>query len=446
MDATAPTPAVTKTPVQNPKPIDDDNDDVSPPAPNNNGGAPTAGAGNATTDIPSRYQDSKVLKLRGLPFSATSDDVRAFFKDFTIDDVDPSSPTAIVVFPRGRYKGQGFVRLTSFEECERARAVLHREHMGDRYVEVFNAPESSMDEIAALYTRLSSNPNHFVRVRGLPYSSTAEDIIEFFNLPAEEVVAVRIVVDDRGVAVGDAFLEVKSEAAAQKALELDRGTIGTRYVELSISSPWEEDATVYYALQRNKVNHNARFGGVDMRGGSGRGMRGGRGGRGGMNGYTMEEMWSSMNGGGGGRGGYMHPMMSQMLMNQMMFHMAMSQRGGGMRGGGGGYGRGGMMMGDVDDEPSYVVRVRGLPFSSNEEQVGAFFNDVAIAPRGVHMVLNDRGRNTGEAYIEVRSEEDVAKALAHDKGLMGTRYIEVFRSSFDDMGRVAGGPMGWPYY
>ena len=440
-----------KTTVQNPLPIDAE----EPPLP------PTSNS-NANNyhhhDIPSRFQDSKVLKLRGLPFSATVEDVRIFFKDFSIDD---EAATPIVVFPRGRYKGQGFVRLISYEECERARSLLHRENMGDRYVEVFNAPESSMDEIAALYSRLSSNPNHFVRVRGLPYSSTEADILEFFGLPEHEVVGVRIVLDDRGMAVGDAFLEVRTEEAAQKALTHDRGTIGTRYVELSISSPWEEDATVYYALQRNKANNN-RFPGMDMRGG-GRGMRGGRGmgGRGGhnmmMNG--MEEMWAAtmqgMQGGGGGRGGYnngnggngmyMNPMMSQMLMNQMMFQMAMAQRGG-MRGAGGHgtYGRGGMLVvDDENEEPSFVVRVRGLPFAANEEQVGAFFADVEIAPRGVHMVLNDRGRNTGEAFVEVKSEEDITKALAHDKGLMGTRYIEVFRSSFEDMGRVAG---GWGAY
>ena len=38
------------------------------------------------------------------------------------------------------------------------------------------------------------------------------------------------------------------------------------------------------------------------------------------------------------------------------------------------------------------------------------------------------GRPSGEAFIEMESEDDVKNALKKDKERMGKRYIEVFES------------------
>ena len=43
------------------------------------------------------------------------------------------------------------------------------------------------------------------------------------------------------------------------------------------------------------------------------------------------------------------------------------------------------------------------------------------------------GRPSGEAFVELHSEEDVSKALAHDKEHMGRRYVELFRASRGQM-------------
>merc|ERR1719414_1979633 len=49
------------------------------------------------------------------------------------------------------------------------------------------------------------------------------------------------------------------------------------------------------------------------------------------------------------------------------------------------------------------------------------------------MTLTREGRPSGEAYIELATEEDLEKALAKDKKHMGKRYIEVFRSKYSEM-------------
>ena len=43
---------------------------------------------------------------------------------------------------------------------------------------------------------------------------------------------------------------------------------------------------------------------------------------------------------------------------------------------------------------------------------------------GIHFTYVRDGRPSGEAYIELESEEDLEKALSRDKHHMGKRYIE----------------------
>ena len=43
---------------------------------------------------------------------------------------------------------------------------------------------------------------------------------------------------------------------------------------------------------------------------------------------------------------------------------------------------------------------------------------------GIHFTYVRDGRPSGEAYIELESEDDVQEALKRDKQNMGKRYIE----------------------
>jgi len=42
----------------------------------------------------------------------------------------------------------------------------------------------------------------------------------------------------------------------------------------------------------------------------------------------------------------------------------------------------------------------------------------------INMVLTREGRPSGEAYIEMASEDDIEKALKKDRQNMGKRYVE----------------------
>uniref|UniRef100_A0A3Q2PGW2 G-rich RNA sequence binding factor 1 n=1 Tax=Fundulus heteroclitus TaxID=8078 RepID=A0A3Q2PGW2_FUNHE len=80
-----------------------------------------------------------------------------------------------------------------------------------------------------------------------------------------------------------------------------------------------------------------------------------------------------------------------------------------------------------------VVLLRGLPFSSSEDDVVRFFSDLKIAEDGITIVTNSRGRNSGEAYVQFSSQAEADRALQKHRELMGHRYIEVFPSSRADV-------------
>ena len=43
---------------------------------------------------------------------------------------------------------------------------------------------------------------------------------------------------------------------------------------------------------------------------------------------------------------------------------------------------------------------------------------------GIHMTMNRDGRPSGEAYIELETEDDLELALKNDRKNMGKRYVE----------------------
>lgn len=82
--------------------------------------------------------------------------------------------------------------------------------------------------------------------------------------------------------------------------------------------------------------------------------------------------------------------------------------------------------GDHEEEEGYVVKVRGLPWSTTVDEIMKFFGDCSISngKNGVHMTTSREGRPSGEAYVEMDTPEDIEKACKRDRDHMGHRYIE----------------------
>ena len=80
-------------------------------------------------------------------------------------------------------------------------------------------------------------------------------------------------------------------------------------------------------------------------------------------------------------------------------------------------------------DPAYnevFLKLRGLPFSANEQDIMTFFASAQLAPIGIQIMLNAQGRKSGEAYVQFSTSEEARRGLILHRAHMGTRYVEVF--------------------
>jgi len=94
--------------------------------------------------------------------------------------------------------------------------------------------------------------------------------------------------------------------------------------------------------------------------------------------------------------------------------------------------------------PRFVMRLRGLPWETASADIEEFFEGVQLMEFKIIFLPN--GRASGEAVVEVSSQEEFDVAMKKSGNNIGSRYIEIFKSTGDDidkaMGRQQGGPGG----
>lgn len=81
-----------------------------------------------------------------------------------------------------------------------------------------------------------------------------------------------------------------------------------------------------------------------------------------------------------------------------------------------------------NSDGSFLIRIRGLPFTTTKQEIAEFFEGINIisGEDGIHLAsfgLHST-KPLGEAYIELASEDDYEKAQNFHKKNMGSRYIE----------------------
>ena len=77
----------------------------------------------------------------------------------------------------------------------------------------------------------------------------------------------------------------------------------------------------------------------------------------------------------------------------------------------------------------FCVKLRGLPWSASKDDIADFLERCNIlgGHRGIIVTTDDRGRPSGDAYVEVEAMEDVELALRMHKRDMGSRWVGVGR-------------------
>ncbi|OZC05910.1 hypothetical protein X798_07111 [Onchocerca flexuosa] len=101
--------------------------------------------------------------------------------------------------------------------------------MNNRYIEVFNVTESEvvwMTRHNVIRKGDQDTPYNFVvRLRGIPFSATVDDVKEFFS--GLEVADVVIDKELGGRPSGEAFVRFASKQHAEMALERNRNNMGS---------------------------------------------------------------------------------------------------------------------------------------------------------------------------------------------------------------------------
>ncbi|XP_066474162.1 heterogeneous nuclear ribonucleoprotein H isoform X2 [Tiliqua scincoides] len=345
-----------------------------------------------------------VVKVRGLPWSCSADEVQRFFSECKI--LNGSSGVRFIYTREGRPSGEAFVELETEEDVKLA-LKKDRETMGHRYVEVFKSNNVEMDWVLK-----HTGPNSpdtandgFVRLRGLPFGCSKEEIVQFFS--GLEIVpnGITLPVDFQGRSTGEAFVQFASQEIAEKALKKHKERIGHRYIEIFKSS--RAEVRTHYDPPR-KLMAMQRPGPYD-RPGVGRGYNSlGRG-------SGFERMRRGAY--GGGYGGYddYNGYNDGYGFGSDRFGRGMSDHR---------YGDGSSTF---QSTTGHCVHMRGLPYRATENDIYNFFSP--LNPVRVHIEIGPDGRVTGEADVEFATHEDAVAAMSKDKANMQHRYVELFLNS-----------------
>uniref|UniRef100_A0A8C5NUJ8 RRM domain-containing protein n=1 Tax=Jaculus jaculus TaxID=51337 RepID=A0A8C5NUJ8_JACJA len=174
----------------------------------------------------------------GLPWSCSIENVQNFLSDYTIHH--GVAGVHFIYTREGRQSGEAFVELESEDDVKLA-LKKDREGMGHGYIEVFKSHRTEMDWVLkhrGPHSADSANDG-FVRLWGLPFGCTKEEIVQFFS--GLEIVpnGITLPVYPEGKITGEAFVQFASQELAEKALGKHKERIGCRYIEVFKSSQEE---------------------------------------------------------------------------------------------------------------------------------------------------------------------------------------------------------------
>lgn len=119
-----------------------------------------------------------MIRLRGLPYSATAADVLGFLKGVNVENGEKS-----IYFSAGSYgrsTGEVFVEVRSPEDLNVA-MKYDREHMGGRYIEIFRSSRAQLEWECRGAEKTGGSGGGVVRLRGLPYGCSSDDIRDFLK-------------------------------------------------------------------------------------------------------------------------------------------------------------------------------------------------------------------------------------------------------------------------
>ena len=253
------------------------------------GGIMLSGDGSAANAAAPQAQSAlgegfSVVKLRGLPWNVTIEDIHTFLASITV----PQGGVHLMNGANGRPSGLAYVELST-EEDQAEALRRDKQSIGGRYIDVFACSQTELQaRLAGGLERGGSGsggPNaadaHFAKLRGLPYQATEQQIAGFFQ--PLQVVAVQIAFNTSGQPSGFGFVQFRTPDDAAAALQRSNQVLGSRYVEVFRCSRAEMEQARMHALSvmpfmRGQQPMSHPGGPMGGRGGQGHEKFGGSGG------------------------------------------------------------------------------------------------------------------------------------------------------------------------
>lgn len=186
-----------------------------------------------------------VVRLRGLPFDCVEAEVVDFFHDLDVIDI-------LFVHKGGKFTGEAYCVLGYPIQIDFA-LERNRQNIGRRYVEVFRSRKEEYYKAIAreVFDAPGGSPRRgaprarssdgardlseftgMLRLRGLPFSATKEEIMKFFNDFELSGDKIHLIANAEGRAAGEAFVEFSCAEDSRAAMSKDRMTLRNRYIEL----------------------------------------------------------------------------------------------------------------------------------------------------------------------------------------------------------------------
>jgi len=184
------------------------------------------------------YMNRWVVRMRGLPYRATKNDVNTFFSDVEVIPVR----VCFAELRNGRSSGEALVEFESKDNFDKAFKKNKENFLDhDRYIELFDSTPDAIDIVSGAKAnipveKICDTSTTVVKMRGLPFTAGTEEVEDFLKLKNIDPVRVHHVKDRMGRPAGLCYIELESKEDADIALTLDRAFMGSRYVEVFSST------------------------------------------------------------------------------------------------------------------------------------------------------------------------------------------------------------------
>ncbi|NWT83281.1 GRSF1 factor, partial [Lanius ludovicianus] len=322
---------------------------------------------------PSAESDSVYLvRAQGFPFSCTEEDVLTFFDSCRIRNGE--NGIHFLLNRDGRRRGDALIELESKADVQRA-LEKHLRYMGPRYVKVFEVHDSDVEGLLrSLRDESHAMNDGVVLLRGLPFTSTEEDIADFFSGLKITDIAFIYRGDRR---TGEAFVQFAAPEMAAKALLRHREYMGNRYIEVYVSRKHQMQRHLAYSKQVMAYSKARRE----------------------YESVSEERGWRDA--GSSSAEGEIKPCEEGAESPSNVLESE-----------------------NTSSPPQHFVHMRGFPSQASAQDIINFF--APLRPIRILVEYNSHGDATGEADVHFKSHKDAVAAMAKEGSQMECCAIELF--------------------